>query len=75
MNEPAAVDYLPSNYPKWSEVYHLYSNHWTAMTVVARDLSNDYGLTIYAAHLDWGWMYRSWDGVYGNFDGKESSNP
>jgi len=51
VNEPAAVDYLLSNYPKWSEVYHLYSNHWAAMTVVARDLSNDCGLTVYVDRI------------------------
>jgi len=48
VNEPAAVDYLLSNYPEWSKVYDLYGNHWAAMTVVARDLSDTCGLTIYA---------------------------
>ena len=51
MNEPAAVDYLLGNYPEWSKTYHLFGNHWAAMTVVARDLSDACGLTIYADRI------------------------
>jgi len=51
VNEPAAVDYLLGNYPEWSKTYHLFGNHWAAMTVVARDLSDACGLTIYADRI------------------------
>lgn len=51
VDEPAAVDYLLSNYPEWSKVYHLFKNHWAAMTIVARDLSDACGLTVCADRI------------------------
>jgi hypothetical protein len=50
--EPVAVDYLLRNYPEWSKVYHLFNNHWAAtVNVVAQDLSNFCGLTVYADRI------------------------
>lgn len=48
VNEPAAVDYLLNKHPEWSNTYHPFTNHWGPMTVVARDLSDACGLTVYA---------------------------
>ena len=51
MNERVAVDYLLGNYPEWRKIYNLYENHWAAMTIVARDLSNACGLFVYADRI------------------------
>ena len=51
MYEPAAVDYLLANYPEWTKIYSLYDNHWAAMTIVARDLSDACGLAVLADRI------------------------
>ena len=51
MNELAAVDYLLENHPKWRKTYGLFNNHEAAMTIVARDLSANCGLTVYADRI------------------------
>jgi len=48
VDEAEAVSYLLSNHPEWRKDYHLFNNHWAAMTVVAADLSKDCGLNVHA---------------------------
>lgn len=76
MNEPAAINYLLKNYPEWSKVYHLYKNHWAAMTIVARDLSDDCGLPVYADRI---WVGGGCIGLgmvfMGNFMGDDDRTP
>ena len=51
MDEPAAVDYLLRKHPEWRSTYTLFGNHWVAMGVVARDLSETCGLPIFADQI------------------------
>lgn len=60
MDEAEAVSYLLSNYPEWRKVYHLFTNHWAAMTVVAADFSKDCGPD---AHADRLWIGADCEGL------------
>ena len=51
MNEPAAVDYLLTKHPEWIKPYDLFETHFAAMTLVAQDLSDFCGLTVYADRI------------------------
>ena len=51
VDQAKAVNYLISNHPEWKEHYHLFGNHWAAMTVVAADLSEHCGLTVCADRI------------------------
>jgi len=76
VNEPAAVDYLLRNYPEWREIYDLFENHWAAMTILARDLSNVCGLTVYADHIWTGGGCMGLGMVFmGNSMGEENRTP